>query len=112
MRSIPIVLLAPAPGMRFVALPSGNIYQADANALVAILNGSLADETALIAAGCSALPGGLTTIVAALPAPIAGARACVGDAQTSLAAGLGTAVAGGGTNFSPVYADGTIWRMG
>jgi hypothetical protein len=48
----PIVLLAPAPGMTFVAMPSGSTYVSDANALVVVTNASVADELALIAAGC------------------------------------------------------------
>lgn len=51
----PTILLAPAPGITFVAMPSGATYVADENALVKIANGSIADELALIAAGAVSL---------------------------------------------------------
>ena len=51
-------------------------------------------------------------LVSALPTPRAGARGFVTDANTTLALGIGTAVVGSGSNFSPVYSDGTGWFMG
>lgn len=39
----------------------------------------------------------------------AGARGCVSDANATV---FGAVVAGGGTNFVPVYCDGTNWRIG
>lgn len=53
--------------------------------------------------------------VAALPsasASGAGATAFVTDASTTLILGLGTTVAGGGSNQVPVYSDGTNWIYG
>src|SRR5271155_762293 len=55
MTTTPIFLLAPGPGMTFVAMPSGATYVSDANGLVQITNGSVADELALIAGGCAVL---------------------------------------------------------
>lgn len=42
----------------------------------------------------------------------AGARGFVNDSTATLAAGLGNIVAGLGGNFTPVYSDGTNWRIG
>lgn len=39
----------------------------------------------------------------------AGARAFAVDATVTT---LGTVAVGGGTNFVPVYSDGTVWRIG
>lgn len=50
--------------------------------------------------------------VAALPSPGAGQRAFVSNSNATLAAGLGNIVVGGGANFTPVYADGSAWRIG
>jgi hypothetical protein len=55
MTTTPIVLLAPSPGMTFVAMPSGATYVADENGIVKITNGAIADQFALIAAGCATL---------------------------------------------------------
>ena len=55
MTTTPIILLAPAPGMTFVAMPSGATYVADQNALVKVAGGSIPDQLALIAAGCVSL---------------------------------------------------------
>lgn len=49
----PIFLLAPAGGMEFFSMPSGATYVANQYGLVTITNGSVADELALINAGCS-----------------------------------------------------------
>lgn len=54
-----------------------------------------------------------TFTVATLPTDVStGKRAFVSDANATLAANLGSAVAGGGANFSPVYADGSGWKQG
>jgi hypothetical protein len=53
--------------------------------------------------------------VATLPAAATagvGARAFVTDALTTLALGIGTVVANGGSNKVPVYSDGTNWLYG
>jgi hypothetical protein len=53
--------------------------------------------------------------VANLPsasAAIKGARAFVSDSNAALAAGIGNAVATGGSNAVPVYCDGVTWRIG
>ena len=55
MATTPIFLLAPAPGMTFVAMPSGATYVADANGLIVVTNGQVADQLALVAAGCTTL---------------------------------------------------------
>ena len=39
-------------------------------------------------------------------------RSVVADANTTLTAGIGTVVAGGGANIVPVFCDGTNWRIG
>lgn len=56
-----------------------------------------------------------TYTTATLPAPSAslqGARTFVNDSNATLAAGLGNVLVGGGGNFTPVYCDGTNWRIG
>ncbi len=56
-----IFLLAPAANMAFASLPSGSTYLSDANGLIVVANGSVADQIALMAAGCitlNPLPGG------------------------------------------------------
>lgn len=57
----------------------------------------------------------LNAIVADLPAPSAaldGAEAYVTDSTVTLAAGIGSIVAGTGGNKVPVYCDATNWRIG
>jgi hypothetical protein len=52
-------------------------------------------------------------LVANLGTPTrSGVRKFVSNASTTVAAGVGTIVAGGGTNIVPVYWDGTNWRIG
>lgn len=113
-----IYLLAPAAFMSFGGAPSGASYVSDQNSLVVIVNGSAADQAALIAAGCTTLYP-LTTLalpvftVATLPAVSpAGQHSFVSDSTATLAAALGNIVAGSGANFAPVYSDGTNWRVG
>lgn len=56
-----IFLLAPAANMQFASLPSGSTYLSDDNGLIIIVNGSTADQIALVNAGCitlNPLPGG------------------------------------------------------
>jgi hypothetical protein len=58
---------------------------------------------------------GPPVVTASLPAPSLsnkGARATVTDANTTLTAGIGAVVVGGGTNTVPVFCDGTNWRIG
>jgi hypothetical protein len=53
--------------------------------------------------------------VAQLPIPSSrneGVRGMVTDSTVTLAAGLGNSVAGGGSNKTPVWSDGTNWRIG
>ena len=113
-----IVLLAPAANMSFGGAPSGAFYVSDRNGLIVIANGSAADEASLIASGCTVLYP-LTTLslpvftVATLPAAVlAGQASFVSDSNATLAAAPGAVVAGGGTNFTPVYSDGANWRIG
>ena len=47
-----------------------------------------------------------------LPEDFPGGRAYVSDSNATLAAGHGNLVTGGGSNFVPVYSDGTNWRIG
>lgn len=42
----------------------------------------------------------------------AGAVALANDSNATLAAGLGNTVAGGGANITPVFSDGTNWKIG
>lgn len=59
--------------------------------------------------------GGFSGLVSALPNPTAfgaGSAAFVTDSTVSLSAGLGNVVVGGGGNATPVYSDGTNWRIG
>ena len=56
-----------------------------------------------------------TFAVADLPSAAtagSGSRAFVSDSNTTLAAGLGATVAGGGAYFVPVFSDGTNWIIG
>lgn len=113
--SAPIFLLAPAPAIAFGPAPSGASYVSNDLGLIAVVNGSTADEAALIAAGCTALyPAGQAPMtVAALPLPaIAGQRQFVSDSSVAASGNFGAAVAGGGTNTVPVYSDGAVWRIG
>lgn len=70
----------------------------------------------VLAAGDSLTsPSLLPSTVAGLPAASAanqGTRAFVTDATASLTAGIGTIVAGTGSNKVPVVSDGTNWRIG
>lgn len=55
------------------------------------------------------------TIVSKLPAASsgnAGYRCFVSDATVAASGNFGAIVAGTGTNFVPVYSDGTHWRIG
>jgi hypothetical protein len=113
-----IILRAPAPNMSFGGAPSGASYVSDQNALIVITNGSAADQAALVAAGCTTLYP-LQTLslpvftAATLPAAApAGQASFVSDCATTLASGLGSIVAGGAANFTPVYSDGVNWRVG
>lgn len=58
--------------------------------------------------------GDVSYTVATLPSASvhAGARRFVADSTQTLAAGLGTAVVGGGANKTPVYSDGATWKIG
>lgn len=112
-------LLAPAPGMSFGGAPSGAFYVSDQNSLIVIANGSVADQAALIAAGCTVLYP-LTTLslpvftVVTLPtATPAGQASFVSDSTATLSTSAGAIVAGGGANFVPVYSDNAgNWRIG
>lgn len=113
-----IVLLAPAANMAFGGAPSGASYRSDPNSLIVITNGSTADQASLIAAGCATLYP-LTTLslpvftASTLPAATpAGQTSFVSDSNATLAAAPGAIVAGGGSNFTPVYSDGVSWRIG
>lgn len=92
-----LLLLAPQAGMAFASLPSGSTYIADANGLVVISNGSLADEIALVAAGCAVL---LPLSVGVTQQTLAGLYAA--DVATPYAQGT----------FAIVYADGTTANDG
>lgn len=50
-----IFLLAPAPNLNFVGLPSGSTYTSDRFGIVVVSNGSVADEAALANSGCQVL---------------------------------------------------------
>src|ERR1700678_3446095 len=67
MTTTPIILLAPGPGMTFVAMPSGSTYVSDQNALVKITNNSISDQLALVAAGCVTMEPNAGGIVAPQP---------------------------------------------
>ena len=58
------LLLAPAGNMTFASMPSGSTYVSNQFGLIQITNGSVADQLALVAAGCktlSPITGGATT---------------------------------------------------
>ena len=70
-------------------------------------------NTGSIRAISSIVPGTtLVTTVALLPTGTLGDRAAVTDANAAFTAGIGTIVAGGGSNKVPVFFDGTNWRIG
>jgi hypothetical protein len=50
--------------------------------------------------------------VGALPSAVAGAIAFATDSSVSISAGLGAVVSGGGAHKTPVYYDGSAWRIG
>ena len=81
-----ILMLAPAPSMTFTGNPSGATYVADLNGIIAITNGSAADQTALQNAGCyTLLPFGgtmLTTQLQSLGAAMIAANALPGLLET------------------------------
>jgi hypothetical protein len=111
----PIFLLAPGPNINFGTAPSGASYVSNGLGLITITNGAVADEAALISAGCTALyPAGQTLMtVATLPAPaIAGQRQFVSDSTAAASGNFGAVVTGGGANMVPVYSDGAGWRIG
>ena len=110
-----IFLLAPGPNINFGTAPSGASYVSNGLGLIAITNGAVADEAALIAAGCTALyPAGQTPMtVAVLPTPaVAGQRQFVSDSTLAASGNFGASVTGGGANTVPVYSDGAGWRIG
>jgi len=110
-----IFLLAPAAAINFGTAPSGATYVSDDLGLIAITNGSVADEAALIAAGCTALyPAGQAPMtVATLPSPaIGGQRQFVSDSASAASGNFGVVVTGGGANTVPVFSDGANWRIG
>ena len=80
--------------------------------------GTTAPATSLDVVGSIAATGTIKatpTTVGALPAAAtagAGARTFVTDSANSLSSHHGQTVTGGGTDFSPVYSDGTTWRVG
>ena len=82
MTTQPIILLAPAPGLAFAATPSGTAYVSDANALIVLANELVADQLALIEAGCLAL------------SPNAGGAASIqpGTTYTAAAGDIGNAL--------------------
>ena len=53
-----------------------------------------------------------TFTVATLPTPEQGMSCYVSDASVTLAAGIGTTVAGGGANYCPVHYNGSNWIIG
>ena len=85
------------------------VQPGNANAGV-LYNGTLDALAAFFAAYPTAGP----VVVAALPSAITfvGTKTFVTDANTTLAAGIGTTVVGSGSNFVPVYSDGTNWIIG
>lgn len=113
-----LYLLAPAPDLSFGGAPSGASYVSDQNSLIVITNGSVADQAALVAAGCTtlyplqtlALP--LFTVATLPSVNPAGQLSFAADSTVTLAAGLGAIVVGGGVNHVPVWSDGTNWRIG
>jgi hypothetical protein len=62
-------MLAPSPNMTFAGCPSSSTYVSDQHGVIAITNGSAADQTALQGAGCyTLLPFGGTMTTAQLTA--------------------------------------------
>jgi len=106
---------------------SANVFQINTNATVG--NSTVAVNNGVVLAGNS--DAGATvkwslnsangtfkqaaTVVASLPSAAtvgSGARHFVTDATVTVTAGIGATVAGGGSNFAPVYSDGTNWKIG
>lgn len=62
-----------------------------------------------------AIRGFPTTATGSLPAAAvgnAGYRCFVSDSSVAASGNFGAIVAGGGTNYVPVYSDGSHWRIG
>ena len=53
-----------------------------------------------------------TTQLPAASAALLGTRSVVNNATVTLTVGIGTVVAGGGSNVVPVFCDGSAWRIG
>jgi hypothetical protein len=66
----------------------------------------------LISGGALEAEAAIVTTVAGLPSPTTGRRRFVSDSTVVAAGNFGNAVAGGGANKVPVYADGSAWFIG
>lgn len=77
-----------------------------------ILAGSISAGTSITAATYVKTTGKAVASLVSAATAGAGARDFVTDALTTLALGLGTTVAGGGSNKVPVHSDGTNWIYG
>lgn len=71
--------------------------------------GDVTSASGIVATGAL---GSYAGAVAGLPLGSLGLRAMVTDSTQTLAAGIGTAVVGGGANIVPVFHDGTSWKIG
>ena len=105
------VALAWSTGVTPVTTPDAGLSRISAG-VVGVgtgAQGSVAGQLQVTTVRC------IPTTVALLPAAAtagAGAIAFVTDAASTLGAGDGNVVVGGGANFSPVYSDATNWRQG
>ena len=116
----PYVRVTQSTGKKTSYYPHGLTSTAEYNIIAAngLGIGIATPTVALDVSGSIAATGTVKTTpttVGALPAAAtagAGARTFVTDSANSLSSHHGQTVTGGGTDFSPVYSDGTTWRVG
>jgi hypothetical protein len=119
--STPLFLLAPAANQTFMSMPSGATYVSNAYGLVTITNGSVADEAALIAAGCLPLipatsvtvdvvAAGLLTFPATVAASGTWTSAAIPCAQNSAIVAIATSTQAGTLTITR-YADAALTKQ-
>lgn len=101
-----------ATGKRFIT--AGDIIGPGSSSFTTLPGNAAGTVKSTGSYGSFAFAGGPPILVGSLPpaASYSGGRQSVTDSTATLAAGLGNIVAGGGGNATPVYSDGTNWRIG